>query len=121
MKKVFLFVVAMASFVSLSLVYASDILIEMEYEGHTVVPRSEMPVITASIDNGICRTNVKEYSGNVLVAIKDAAGDTLISQMEAVFDSTQFVTNVSSLDDGSYTITYTLEDSTVFAGEFEKE
>lgn len=121
MKKVFLFVAAMASFVSLSLVYANDIVITMKGEGQTANPRSEMPVITASIDNGICRTNVSEYSGNVLVAIKDAAGDTLISQTEAVFDSTQIVTNVSSLDDGSYTITYTLEDSTVFAGEFEKE
>ena len=121
MKKLFLFVVAMASFMSLSLVYASDIIIEMKGEGHTLEPRSEIPVITASIDDGICRTNVSEYSGNVLVAIKDAAGDTLISQTEAVFDSTQIVTNVSSLDDGSYTITYTLEDSTIFSGEFEKE
>lgn len=121
MKKLFLFVVAMASFMSLSLVYASDIVIIMESAGHTAVPRSEIPVITASIDNGICRTNVSEYTGNVLVAIKDVAGDTLISQTEAVFDSTQIVTNVSNLDEGSYTITYTLEDSTVFAGEFEKE
>ena len=121
MKKLFLFVVAMASFMSLSLVYASEIFIEIKAEGPSLKPRSEIPVITASIDNGICRTNVSEYSGNILVAIKDAAGDTLISHTEAVFDSTQIVTNVSSLDDGSYTITYTLEDSTVFAGEFEKE
>jgi hypothetical protein len=121
MKKLFLFVVAMASFMSLSLVYAKDIVIILENQGPTLKPRSEIPVITASIDDGICRTNVSEYSGNVLVAIKDAAGDTLISQTEAVFDSTQIVTNVSSLDDGSYTITYTLEDSTIFSGEFEKE
>ena len=121
MKKVFLFVVAMASFMSLSLVYAKDIIIEMNGEGSTLRPRSGIPVITASIDNGICRSNVSGYSGNVFVAIKDAAGDTLISQTEAVFDSTQFATDVSGLDEGSYTITYTLEDSTGFAGEFEKE
>ena len=121
MKKLFLFVVAMVSLVSLSLVYAKDIVIRMENAGHTSVPRTEIPVITASIEEGICRTNMSEYSGNVVVAIKDIAGDTLISQTEAVFDSTQFATNVSNLEDGSYTITYTLEDSTVFAGEFEKE
>lgn len=121
MKKLFLFVVSMVTLLSLSVVYAKDIVIEMKGEGHVGGPRSEMPVITASIDNGICRTNVSEYSGNVRVAIKDVLGDTLISHTEAVFDSTQIVTNVSSLDDGSYTITYTLEDSTIFSGEFEKE
>lgn len=117
MKKTFLFVASMLAVMS----YAKDILIIMENQGQTLEPTSEVPVITASIDNGICRTNVSEYSGNVLVAVKDAAGDTLISKTEAVLDSTQFTTDVSSLDDGSYTITYTLEDSTVFAGEFEKE
>ena len=121
MKKLFLFVVAMVALMSLSLVYAKDIVIKMEVEGQTLVPRSEIPVITASIENGICRTNVSEYLGNVVVAIKNAAGDTLISQTEAVFDSTQFATDVSGLDEGSYTITYTLEDSTVFAGDFENE
>lgn len=121
MKKLFLFVVATVSLMSLSLVYAKDIVIEMKGEGHTVVPRSEIPVITASIEDGICLTSVGEYSGNVHVAVKDAAGDTLISQTEAVFDSTQISTDVSGLADGSYTITYTLEDSIVFAGEFEKE
>ena len=49
MKKLFLFVVAMASFMSLSLVYAKDIVIRMENAGHTSVPRTEIPVITASI------------------------------------------------------------------------
>jgi hypothetical protein len=117
MKKVFLFVAAMLAVMC----YAKDILIEMKPTGQTLEPTSEVPVITARIDDGICRTNVSEYSGNVHVAVKDAAGDTLISQTEAVFDSTQISTDVSGLADGSYTITYTLEDSTVFAGDFEKE
>lgn len=121
MKKLFLFVVAMVAVMSLSLVYANDIVIKMEHEGQTSEPRSGTPVITASIEDGICLTSVGEYSGNVVVAIKDIAGDTLISQTEAVFDSTQISTDVSGLADGSYTITYTLEDSIVFAGEFEKE
>ena len=121
MKKIYLFVVTMMSLMSLSFVYAKDIVIEMKPTGQTLTPRTEIPVITASIEDGICLTSVGEYSGNVHVAVKDAAGDTLISHTEAVFDSTQFVTNVSGLDDGSYTITYILEDSTVFAGEFEKE
>ena len=103
------------------IVLAKDILIELKEEGHASVSRSEIPVITAHSDDGICRTSVSEYSGNVLVAVKDLVGDTLISQTQAISDSTQFATDVSSLEDGSYTITYTLEDSTVFAGEFEKE
>ncbi|MBR5395354.1 MAG: DUF3244 domain-containing protein [Bacteroidaceae bacterium] len=121
MKKLFLFVAALVAVMSITMVYAKDIVIELKEGGVTLDPRSEIPVITASIDDGVCRTNVSEYSGNVHVAVKDAAGDTLISQTEAVFDSTQISTDVSGLADGSYTITYTLEDSTVFAGEFEKE
>lgn len=121
MKKLFLFVAAMMTLFSLSVVSAKDIVLEMKKEGHTNEPRSEMPVIIASIDSSICRTNVSEYLGNVHVAIKDALGDTLISQTETVFDSTQFFTDVTNLEDGSYTITYTLEDSTIYEGEFEKE
>lgn len=84
-----MFVAAMVALMTLS-VYASDIVIKLEVEGHTSVPRSELPVITARIDNdNICRTNVSEYSGNIAVAVKNAAGDTLISHTEAVFDSTQ--------------------------------
>ena len=111
----------MLTVMSVSVVYAKDILIEMKKEGHTSGPRSEVPVITASIDNRICRTNVSEYSGSIAVTVENAAGDTLLSLSEAVFDSTQFVTDVSNLDEGSYTITYTLEDSTVLSGEFENE
>ena len=49
MKKLFLFVVAMVSLVSISLVYAKDIVIEMKPTGQTLTPRTEIPVITASI------------------------------------------------------------------------
>ena len=80
-----------------------------------------MPVITASLDNGICRTEMSDYVGNVVVTVEDAAGDTLVTQTETVCDGTQFTTDVSDLSDGNYTITYTLEDSLVFEGEFEKE
>ena len=120
MKKFFLFVVAMVTLMSLT-VYAHDIVIELKAGGHTSVPRSELPVITARIDNdNICRTNISEYIGNIAVAVKNAAGDTVLSHTESVIDSTQFMTDVSSLEDGSYTITYTLEDSTVLGGDFDK-
>lgn len=121
MKKFFIFVAALVALMSLS-VYANDIVIVIKSGGLSSHPRSELPVITARIDNdNICKTNVSEYSGNIAVAVKNAAGDTLISHTEAVFDSTQIMTDVSSLEDGSYTITYTLEDSTVLGGDFEKE
>lgn len=48
----------MVSLMSLSLVYAKDIVIEMEYQGQTFNPRSEIPVIRTSIEDGICRTIV---------------------------------------------------------------
>lgn len=122
MKKFFFFVVATVALMSLSLVYANDIVIELKVEGLSSVPRSELPVITARIDNdNICRTNISEYIGNIAVAVKNAAGDTVLSHTESVIDSTQFMTDVSGLEDGSYTITYTLEDSTVLGGDFEKE
>lgn len=45
MKNLFLFVVAMATLFSLSVVYAKDIVIEMKGEGHVGGPRSEMPFL----------------------------------------------------------------------------
>ena len=122
MKKFFVFVVAMVTIMSLSVVNAKDIVIEMKGEGQTNFPRSEMPVITASIDDeNVCKTNVTEYMGRIAISIENEAGDTLISQTETIIDSTQISTDVSNLEDGNYTITYTLEDSIVFSGEFEKE
>ena len=121
MRKFFLFVAATAVAMSFTFVYANNIVIHVKETGQTMTPRSEMPVITASIDNGICRTEMSDYVGNVVVTVEDATGDTLVTQTETVCDSTQFTTDVSNLNDGNYTITYTLEDSTAFCGEFEKE
>lgn len=122
MRKFFLFFAAVMATISFTFVYANDIVIRVKENGQTLIPRSERPVISANVDSGICRTNVSgEYIGNVHVAIKDVMGDTLISQTESVCDGTQFFTDVTNLEDGSYTITYTLEDSTIYEGEFEKE
>ena len=120
MKKFWLLVAAMLTVFSLSVVYATDIVIRVKENGQPARPRSELPVITASIDNGICRTDMSEYMGSVVVTVENAAGDTIISHTESVCDSTQFDTDVSNLGEGEYTISYTLEDSTVFCGEFEK-
>lgn len=121
MKKFFLFVAAVMAAMSLTFVYADNIVIRVKENGQTMTPRTERPVISASIDDGVCRTEMSDYVGSVVVTVEDAAGDTIITQTEAVCDSTQFSTDVSDLSEGNYTITYTLEDSTAYEGEFEKE
>lgn len=87
--------------------------------GHNNGPRTETP-ITASIENDIITTEVSTYSGTISVSIEDEDGETVISSAENVLPNSQFTTNVTSLDDGNYTIFYTLSDSTVYYGEFVK-
>ena len=82
-------------------------------------PRTGVP-ISASIINGIITTESNTYSGNIVVTIKDEDGDAVLTAVENVSVNSQFTTNVSSLDDGYYTIYYTLGD-TVYYGEFEKQ
>ena len=120
MKKFWLLVAAMLTVFSLSVVYASDIIIHIKADAQTARPRSELPVISARIAGSICQTEIRDYTGRVSISVETTEGDTLITQTESVCDSIQFDTDVSSLIDGEYTITYTLEDSTIFCGEFEK-
>ena len=82
-------------------------------------PRTGVP-ITASIDDGIITTESSTYSGTISVVIKDEDGDTVLSTVENVSSNSQFTTNVTSLADGSYTVYYTLDNNTVYYGEFEK-
>lgn len=82
-------------------------------------PRTGVP-ITASIENGIITTEMSTYSGTISVTIKDEDGDTVLSTVENVSSNSQFTTNVTSLADGSYTIYYTLDNNSVYYGEFEK-
>ena len=121
MRKIFLFLAAITVVMSFTFVYANNIVIRVKENGVLQVPRSEMPVISATINNGICRTEMSAYMGDVFVTVENDAGDTLITQTETVCNSTLFTTDVSNLNEGEYTITYTLEDSAAFCGEFEKD
>ena len=87
--------------------------------GHGNGPRSGVP-ISASIDDGLITTVSNTYSGTVSVTIKDEEGDTVLSTVEYVSANNQFTTGVSNLDEGTYTIFYTLDNNTVYYGEFEK-
>ena len=82
-------------------------------------PRTGVP-ITACIEDGIIITESITYSGSISVVIKDEDGDTVLSAVENVSANSQFTTNVTSLADGSYTIYYTLDNNSVYYGEFEK-
>lgn len=82
-------------------------------------PRTGVP-ITASIDEGIITTETNAYSGTISITIKDEDGDTVLSTVENVSSNSQFTTNVTSLADGTYTIYYTLDNNSVYYGEFEK-
>jgi len=119
MKKILSFIIAMMAFVSTSVVYAENIVIIIKNDGTENRPRTGVP-ITASIDNGIITTESITYSGTITVTIEDEDGDTVLSTVENVSSNSQFTTNVTSLADGSYTIYYTLDDNSVYYGEFEK-
>ena len=122
--KIFLF----ALFVSMSSVlpsYSMDdehvviVLTKIGNLGSGGGPRTGVP-ITASIDDGIITTETNAYSGTISVTIKDEDGDTVLSTVENVSSNSQFTTNVTSHADGSYTIYYTLDNNSVYYGEFEK-
>lgn len=120
MKKILsLFVAVMATFMPFSVIYADDIVLTLKAEGPVVFPRTGVP-ITASLDEGIITTETNAYSGTISVTIKDEDGDTVLSTVENVSSNSQFTTNVTSLADGSYTIYYTLDNNSVYYGEFEK-
>ena len=95
------------------------IILERDEENHEHGPRTGVP-ISASLDEGIITTETNAYSGTISVTIKDEDGDTVLSTVENVSSNSQFTTNVTSLADGSYTIYYTLDDNSVYYGEFEK-
>jgi hypothetical protein len=110
----------MMAFVSTSVVYAENIVIIIKNDGTENRPRTGVP-ITASIDNGIITTESITYSGTITVTIEDEDGDTVLSTVENVSSNSQFTTNVTSLADGIYTIYYTLDNNSVYYGEFEKK
>ena len=95
------------------------IILKDAQQGSPAGPRTGVP-ITASIDNGIITTESITYSGTITVTIEDEDGDTVLSTVENVSSNSQFTTNVTSLADASYTIYYTLDDNSVYYGEFEK-
>ena len=119
MKKILLLFVAMMAIMSSTVVYADDIVIKLQTDGANSHPRTGVP-ISASISGGIITTESNTYSGTISVVIKDEDGDTVLSTVENVSSNSQFTTNVTSLADGSYTIYYTLDDNSVYYGEFEK-
>jgi len=120
-------VIFMALFMSMSWVlpsYSMDddpVRIVLEEKENSINPRPRTGVpISASLDEGIITTETNAYSGTISVTIKDEDGDTVLSTVENVSSNSQFTTNVTSLADGSYTIYYTLDDNSVYYGEFEK-
>lgn len=118
-KALLLFVAMMATFMASSVVYADNIVLIIKNEGTQNGPRTGVP-ITASIDDGIITTETNTYSGSISLTIKDEDGDTVLFAVENVSANSQFTTNVTILSDGTYTIYYTLDDNSVYYGDFEK-
>ena len=102
---------------SASTIIADPIELKVKTEEGTNGPRTGVPIITASLDNGVISTVVDTYTGDVAVTIEDEDGEMVISDVEVVSGHTLFTTNVSSLPDGTYTIIYTLGNS-VYYGVF---
>ena len=119
MKKILSFIIAMMAFFSTSVIYADDIVLIIKNDASQNRPRSGVPV-SASIDDGLITTVSNTYSGTVSVTIKDEEGNTVLSTVEYVSANNQFTTGVSNLDEGTYTIFYTLDNNTVYYGEFVK-
>ena len=114
-----LFFTALFLMLSGGTIIADPIELEVETGHSTNRPRTGVP-ITASIDEGIITTETNAYSGTISITIKDEDGDTVLSTVENVSSNSQFTTNVTSLADGTYTIYYTLDNNSVYYGEFEK-
>ena len=112
------FFTAFLLMLSASTIIADPIELKVETRESTNGPRTGVPIITASLDNGIISTIVDAYTGDVEVTIEDEDGETVISDVEVVSGHTLFTTNVASLPDGTYTIIYTLDNNTVYYGVF---
>lgn len=82
-------------------------------------PRSGVP-ISASINNGIITTESVTYSGTLTVTIVDDEDNTVVQTVDHITAGSSFTTSASNLDDGTYTIFYTLDGNIVYSGEFEK-
>lgn len=95
------------------------IVLSEDLTGSPLGPRTGVP-ISACIDDCIITTTTNTYSGTISVVIKDEDGDTVFSTVENVSVNSQFTTNVTSLADGTYTIYYTLDNNSVYYGDFEK-
>ena len=95
------------------------VIVLTEINDNPAGPRTGVP-ISACIDDGIITTTTNTYSGTISVVIKDEDGDTVLFAVENVSANSQFTTNVTILSDGTYTIYYTLDDNSVYYGDFEK-
>lgn len=82
-------------------------------------PRSGVP-ISASINDGAITTESVTYSGTVTVTIVDDEDNTVVQTVDHITAGSSFTTSASNLDDGTYTIFYTLDGNIVYSGEFEK-
>lgn len=82
-------------------------------------PRSGVP-ISASINDGVITTESVTYSGTVTVTIVDDEDNTVVQTVDHITAGSSFTTSASNLDDGTYTIFYTLDGNIVYSGEFEK-
>ena len=112
------FFTAFLLMLSANTIIAESIELTVKTEEGTNGPRTGVPIITASLDNGVISTVVDAYTGDVAVTIEDEDGETVISDVEVVSGHTLFTTNVSSLPDGTYTIIYTLDNNTIYYGVF---
>lgn len=123
MKVKTLFAALLMSFCSVLSSYSAGdepiVIVLTEINDNPAGPRTGVP-ITASIDEGIITTETNTYSGSISVTIKDEDGDTVLFAVENVSANSQFTTNVTILSDGTYTIYYTLDDNSVYYGDFEK-
>ena len=82
-------------------------------------PRTGVP-ISASINDGVITTESVTYSGTVTVTIVDDEDNTVVQTVDHITAGSSFTTSASNLDDGTYTIFYTLDGNIVYSGEFEK-
>ncbi len=84
-------------------------------------PRTSTISIQASIESETLSVNINRYLGDVQFELTEANGTQVYADTLYVNASLNYTLDASTLAPGTYTITFTLEDGTVYAGQFSVE
>ena len=119
MKKMLLMLLLIAT--SAATLYADGKVDVKKKDLYSKGPRGLDPVITTEKEGGLLTCSANFYNGLIDVYITDDSGQTVYVSTEMADGTMYTEINISTLDEGVYTINFSLDDGTEYYGMFETE